>query len=392
MITALQGIRVLEFTHTIMGPCAGMVLGDLGADVVKVEPAPAGDHTRRLPGFAAGFFPFFNRNKRSIAVDLKRPEGFAVIERLIADTDVLIENFGPGTMDRLGVGYDTLTAINPRLVYLALKGFLSGPYENRPALDEVVQFMSGLAYMTGPPGQPLRAGASVVDIMGGSFGVIGVLAALRERERTGKGQKIVSSLFESSVLLMGQHIAGEAATGEPVPPMPIRRGAWAVYEPFATADGQSVFVGITSDNHWRRFCTCFGRPDLVADERLDSNGKRVAARPWLLPIVADIVKAHPAAELLDILERESIPFSPVAKPEHLVGDAHLNSGGKLVDQVMSNGVWTKLPVLPIEMAGAVSGLERQAPKLGEHTREILTAAGFDSGYIDRLAGSQVVVV
>jgi crotonobetainyl-CoA:carnitine CoA-transferase CaiB-like acyl-CoA transferase len=391
MITALDGIRVLEFTHTIMGPSAGMVLADLGADVVKVEPAPEGDHTRRLPGFAAGFFPFFNRNKRSLAVDLKRPEGRALALKLVASADVVIENFGPGTMERLGVGYEALAAANPRLVYLALKGFLSGPYEKRPALDEVVQFMSGLAYMTGPPGQPLRAGASVVDIMGGSFGVIGVLAALRQRDRTGRGQKVQASLFESSVLLMGQHIAGQAATGEPVPPMPIRRGAWAVYEPFETADGQSIFIGITSDNHWRRFCDAFARADLLADDSLASNGKRVAARPRLLPIVADIVKRHPLAELLTIFERESIPFSPVAKPADLIDDPHLAAGGKLLDSVMSNGVWTKLPALPIEMDGAISGLVRQAPKLGEHTREILHAAGLPESEIAALATAKVIV-
>ena len=260
----LSGIRVLEFCHTIMGPTAGLILADLGADVIKIEPAD-GDTTRRLIGFGAGFFPTFNRNKRSLAIDLKAPEGRDLLYRLAATADVVVENYAPGTMDRLGCGYADLSKINPRLIYCALKGFLSGPYEHRPALDEVVQFMAGLAYMTGPPGQPLRAGASVVDIMGGMFAVIGIQAALRERETTGRGQFIKSALFESTAFLMAQHMAGEAATGRPPPPMPAREGAWGIYEPFETRDGEQIFVGLTSDRQWRRFCDHFKRHDLLQD-------------------------------------------------------------------------------------------------------------------------------
>src|SRR5579864_2031480 len=256
----LAGIRVLEFCHTIMGPTAGLILADLGADVIKVEPA-GGDSTRKLLGFAAGFFATFNRNKRSIAVDLKSGDGRALLHRLAATADVVLENYAPGTMDRLGRGYADFSKLNPRLIYCALKGFLSGPYEHRPALDEVVQFMAGLAYMTGPPGQPLRAGSSVVDIMGGMFAVIGIQAALRERERTGRGQMIKSALFESTAFLMAQHMAGQAVTGRAPPPMPLREGAWAIYEPFATRDGEQIFVGLTSDRQWRRFCEHFGRQD-----------------------------------------------------------------------------------------------------------------------------------
>jgi len=260
----LAGIRVLEFCHAIMGPTGGVILADLGADVIKIEPAD-GDSTRRLIGFGAGFFATFNRNKRSFAVDLKNDDGRQLLYRLAEKADVVMENFAPGTMERLGCGYDDLTQKNPRLIYCALKGFLSGPYEHRPALDEVVQFMAGLAYMTGPPGQPLRAGSSVIDIMGGMFAVIGVQAALRERERTGRGQLIKSALFESTAFLMMQHMAGEVVTGRPPPPMPAREGAWAVYEPFATADGEQVFVGLTSNGQWQRFCEQFGRRDLLDD-------------------------------------------------------------------------------------------------------------------------------
>src|ERR1700732_3152635 len=295
----LAGIRVLEFCHAIMGPSAGLILADLGADVIKVEPT-AGDTTRRLVGFAAGFFGTFNRNKRSVAIDLKADEGRALLHRLAATADVVVENYAPGTMDRLGCGYDDLSKTNPRLIYCALKGFLSGPYEHRPALDEVVQFMAGLAYMTGPPGQPLRAGSSVVDIMGGMFAVIGIQAALRERERTGRGQMIKSALFESTAFLMAQHMAGQAVTGRAPPPMPLREGAWGIYEPFATAAGEQIFVGLTSDGQWQRFCDAFARQDLLQDPAYKTNEDRVRMRGTLLPIVGSIIARHKQAELAEL--------------------------------------------------------------------------------------------
>jgi len=268
--TPLTGLKVFEFSHTVMGPTAGLVLAELGADVVKVEPAPCGDHTRGLGGFAAGFFAAFNRNKRSLALDLKHPEGQAAMHRLAATADVVLENYGPGTMERLGCGYETLARVNPRLVYLALKGYLAGPYEHRPALDEVVQFQVGLAYMTGPPGQPLRAGASIIDILGAVFGVVAVQAALRERETTGKGQRVSSALFESAAFLMATHMAGMAVTGLPAQPMPARRGAWAIYEVFPVADG-ALFIGVTSDQQWTRFVEEFGLQEVAADPRLATN-------------------------------------------------------------------------------------------------------------------------
>ncbi len=371
----LAGIRVLEFAHAIMGPTAGLILADLGADVIKVEPA-AGDSTRRLVGFAAGFFGTFNRNKRSLAVDLKSGDGRALLHRLAATADVAIENYAPGTMDRLGCGYADFAKINPRLVYCALKGFLSGPYEHRPALDEVVQFMAGLAYMTGPPGQPLRAGSSVVDIMGGAFAVIGIQAALRERERTGRGQLVKSALFESTAFLMAQHMAGQAVTGRAPPPMPSREGAWAIYEPFATADGEQIFVGLTSDRQWRRFCEHFARADLLQNPAYKTNEDRVRARPVLLPVIAAIVGRHKLAELAELFDRIDIPFAPVAKPGDLFDDPQLNAGGRMLEVEFSEGVRAKIPRLPIEIGAHDLALRRQAPAIGEHTSEILAELGF----------------
>jgi crotonobetainyl-CoA:carnitine CoA-transferase CaiB-like acyl-CoA transferase len=376
-VLPLDGVRVVEFCQTIMGPSCGLVLADLGADVIKVEPAPDGDKTRRLFGFAAGFFPSFNRNKRSVALDLKSEEGVALAHRLIEKADVVIENYAPGTMERLGCGYDTLSKLNPRLIYCAMKGFLSGPYEKRPALDEVVQYMAGLAYMTGPPGRPLRAGASIIDIMGGTYGAMGIMAALRDRDRTGKGQLVKSALFESTAFLMMQHMASEAVTGEEVPPMPNRRGAWAVYEVFETADGDQIFVGITSDNHWRHFCRYFGRQDLLDDPALKTNEDRVRARDRIIPICVEIFGGLTKAELAGICEKIAIPFAPVARTKDLFDDPQLNAHGRLLPTRLPDGTMTKFPRLPVEIGEHDLGLRRQPPEIGEHTAEVLKEIGVD---------------
>jgi crotonobetainyl-CoA:carnitine CoA-transferase CaiB-like acyl-CoA transferase len=387
----LSGIRVLEFCHAIMGPSAGLILADLGADVIKVEPV-GGDTTRRLSGFAAGFFGTFNRNKRSLAIDLKADDGRALLHRLVATADVAIENYAPGTMDRLGCGYADFAKVNPRLIYCALKGFLSGPYEHRPALDEVVQFMAGLAYMTGPPGQPLRAGSSVVDIMGGAFAVIAIQAALREREHTGHGRLVKSALFESTAFLVAQHMAGQAITGRAPPPMPAREGAWAIYDPFMTADNEQIFVGVTSNAQWQRFCEHFGRADLLANPAYKSNEDRVRERPALLPVVAAIVARHTRGELADLFDRLDIPFAPVAKPGDLFEDPQLNAGSRMLDVDFSESVHAKLPRLPIEMSGHDLGLIRQPPAIGEHSAEIMAELGLGKSEISALAARGVVAL
>jgi crotonobetainyl-CoA:carnitine CoA-transferase CaiB-like acyl-CoA transferase len=387
----LNGIRVLEFCHAIMGPTAGLILADLGADVIKVEPTD-GDTTRRLIGFGAGFFPTFNRNKRSLAIDLKAGEGRDLLYRLAETADAVIENYAPGTMDRLGCGYADLSQKNPRLIYCALKGFLSGPYEHRPALDEVVQYMAGLAYMTGPPGQPLRAGSSVVDIVGGMFAVIGIQAALREREQTGRGQFIKSALFESTAFLMAQHMAGEAVTGRAPPPMPAREGAWAIYEPFETKDREQIFVGLTSDRQWRRFCEHFERKDLLQNPAYKTNEDRVRERPTLKPVVAEIAARHTRAELAKLFDRIDIPFAPVAKPGDLFEDPQLNAGGRMLEIAFPNGTRAKIPRLPVEIGDHDLALRRQAPEIGEHTAELLAELGLAPAEIADLSKRSIVTV
>ena len=399
--TPLAGLRVLEFSHTVMGPTAGLLLADLGADVVKVEPAPRGeqpgDHTRRLTGFAAGFFAALNRNKRSLALDLKSAEGQAVLHQMVPGFDVVIENYGPGTMERLGCGYEQLSPLNDRLVYLALKGYMKGPYEHRPALDEVVQFHTGLAYMTGPPGRPLRAGASVIDMLGAIFGVVGVQAALAERARTGKGQRVGSALFESAAFLMSTHMAGIAATGLELPPMPARRSAWAIYETFATADGGSLFIGVTSDRQWRRFTAEFGLDALAADARLATNALRVAEKEWLIPAIRAVVATIPAEEAGRRCERADISWAPVGKPADLFEDPHLLAAHGLLQTLIPRGgeadVMAGLPGLPLEFGATRerSVLTRQPPGIGEHNRAILTEAGFVTTEVDRLANEGIIV-
>ncbi len=393
----LAGLRVLEFSHTIMGPTAGLVLADLGADVIKVEPAPKGDHTRGLGGFAAGFFAAFNRNKRGIALDLKRPEGQAAVHRLVEQADIVLENYGPGTMERLGCGYEVLAARNPRLIYLALKGYLAGPYAHRPALDEVVQFHVGLAHMTGPYGRPLRAGASIIDILGAVFGVVAVQAALRERDVTGRGQRVSSALFESAAFLMASHMAGIAITGEDMPPMPERRGAWAIYEVFPTSDGQ-LFIGVTSDQQWVRFTEEFGLQGLAADPRLATNVMRVSEREWLIPALKTVTAVLPTAEVAARLERCAVSWAPVGKPADMFEDAHLLATGGLLDVFVSRiggeaGVKVGLPALPLEF-GPERGrgtLHRQPPRVGEHNAEVLGEAGFSAAEIAGLAASGIMV-
>jgi crotonobetainyl-CoA:carnitine CoA-transferase CaiB-like acyl-CoA transferase len=382
----LKGVRVVELTHTILGPSCGMILADLGAEVIKVEPVD-GDRTRKLKGFGQGFFGYFNRNKKSLALDADGPEGRKVLETLLRSADVMIENFAPGSMSKRGLGPEHLEKINPRLVYCALKGFLPGPYEKRPALDEVVQMMGGLAYMTGPSGRPLRAGTSVIDIVGGMFGAFGTVLALKQRDRTGKGGLVESALFESVVFLMGQHLAITAINGTPPPPMPERVSSWAVYEVFNTSDGQQVFVGITSDGQWKRFCEHFGQAELAADPRLATNNQRIEARPWLVPKVAEIFKAYTKAALEQMCLDADISFAPIARPQDLFDHPHLLANGSLAPTTLPGGVRTRLPLLPFQMFGWRPPLVSDPPTIGQHNQEVLAALGYGAPEIARLNAS-----
>lgn len=386
----LAGIKVIEFTHMVMGPAVGVILADMGATVIKVEPI-GGDQTRHLRGSGAGYYPMFNRNKNSICLDLKSAEGLEVAKKLVDSADVVIENFRPGTLDKLGLSYETLSATNPGLIYCSAKGFLSGPYEKRTALDEVTQMMGGLAYMTGPPGRPLRAGASVVDITGGMFGAIGVLGALQKRQRTGKGARVTCSLYETTAFLVGQHMAQQAVTGQEAKPMPVRLAAWAVYDVFETAnEGEQLFVGVVSDSQWKTFCEAFELHELLNNPELETNNQRTGKRDIIIPVVRELFSQKTRAELVEKLETIGLPFAPIAKPADLFDDPHLNTGGLLPITMPNNGEKTKLPALPIEFEGERFGVFHDVPTVGEDTDRILAEIGFDADSIARLKNAKAV--
>ena len=390
----LAGIRVVEFTHMVMGPSCGMILADLGAEVVKVEPI-VGDSTRRLMGSGAGFFAMFNRNKQSLAVDVKSPRGLEIVLKLVAGADIFCENFKAGTMDKLGLGVAALSKLNPRLIHVSHKGFLPGPYEHRTALDEVVQMMGGLAYMTGPEGRPLRAGTSVNDIMGGMFGAIGALAALQQRDRavggTGQGQQVNSALFENNVFLMAQHMMQFAVTGEPAAPMPSRISAWGLYDVFTVAGDELVFLAAVSDTQFALLCTEFGYTDLGQDERLSSNNRRVQARSWLLPLLRERFKVFSAAELSQRFERIGLPYAPIARPQELFDDPHLLATGGLAPLTVpadasgaGHAVETRAPLLPMTLGGQRLPVRQGPPSLGQHSTALLRELGYDESDISTL--------
>jgi crotonobetainyl-CoA:carnitine CoA-transferase CaiB-like acyl-CoA transferase len=386
----LAGIRVIEFTHMVMGPSCGMVLADLGAEVIKVEPL-SGDNTRQLLGSGAGFYPLFNRNKKSLALDIKQPRGLEIVLKLLASADVFNENFKSGTMDRLGLGYAALSALNPRLIYVSHKGFLPGPYEHRTALDEVVQMMGGLAYMTGRPGDPLRAGSSVNDIMGGMFGAIGVLAALQQRHTSGRGQQVQSALFENNVLLVAQHMMQYAITGKPAAPMPERISAWGIYDVFTVAGGEQIFLAVVSDTQWALFCQAFGFDDLGADATLASNNLRVQARARLIPTLRERLAARPAAEIAAVFEAQGLPFAPITRPEQLFDDPHLQATGGLAPSTLPDGRETRMPLLPLSLDGQRLPLRRPAPQLGADNEALLAALGYGEQEVAALRSEGVVL-
>ncbi|HEX7073037.1 MAG TPA: CaiB/BaiF CoA-transferase family protein [Hyphomicrobiaceae bacterium] len=385
----LDGIRVVEFSQMVMGPTCGLILADLGADVIKVEPIK-GDRSRYFKGPASGFFATYSRNKRSLSVDTGSPAGQEIVRRLIKKSDVLIENFRPGLLARFGLDYDSVSGFAPHLIYCSLKGYLPGPYEHRLALDEVVQMMGGLAYMTGLPDRPMRAGASVNDVMGGMFGVIAIQAALAERQRTGRGRYIQSALFENNVFLMGQAMMFEAVTGTPSIPYSVKDSPWPVYDLFETKDGSKLFVTIVGEEHWEAFCRTFGREQWLEDPRLATNQGRVDQRSWIIPEIASIFRQWTAAELAETLERLQLPYAPVNKPGDLFNDPHLMASGGLMDIRLPDGRTAKTPALPISVDGSRLANRRDPPQLGEHTREILTELGYNDAECVDLAQSGTI--
>jgi crotonobetainyl-CoA:carnitine CoA-transferase CaiB-like acyl-CoA transferase len=386
----LSGIRVVEFTHMVMGPTCGMVLGDLGAEVIKVEPL-AGDSTRKLLGSGAGFYPLFNRNKKSLALDLHSTKGREVALRLIAGADILSENFKASSMQKLGLDYASLRHLDERLIYVSHKGFLPGPYDHRTALDEVVQMMGGLAYMTGRPGDPLRAGSSVNDIMGGLFGALGAMAALMQRQQTGKGQEVQAALFENNIFLVAQHMMQFAVTGQAAAPMPQKISPWGIYDVFSVKDQAQIFLAVVSDTQWSVFCDAFGFADWRNDTRLRTNNDRVLARPWLLPALRERLAGHSASALAAVFEKHGLPFAPITDPQHLFDDPHLQQTGGLAPMTLPDGRSTVVPLLPLMLDGERLGLRLDPPRLNEHGTELLLSLGYSAPEIAQMRADGVLL-
>jgi crotonobetainyl-CoA:carnitine CoA-transferase CaiB-like acyl-CoA transferase len=365
----LSGVRVVEMTHMVMGPTCGMILAQLGAEVIKVEP-PAGDKTRSLGGMGTSFFPLFNRGKRSVVLDFEKPDDRETMDRLLASADVFLENFRDGQLEKQGLGADELRRKYPHLIIAGHKGFLSGPYEHRPALDEVVQMMSGLAAMTGTVAKPQRVGSSANDIMGGMFGVISILAALYQRRGGAPGADIRIGLFENCLFLVAQHMVEYEMTGNRPRSMPEREHAWPIYDIFETAGGERIFIGVVTEGHWQSFCREFGLQDFADDPALRTTTDRILARPRIIPRVTAVIKLWDAAELSDKLDRLNICFSPINRPEDLLRDPHVLRPGGLVNNINADGATFRVPALPVEWNGTNLGEGLTVPVLGADTEAV----------------------
>jgi len=367
----LAGVRVVEMTHMVMGPTCGMILAQLGAEVIKVEP-PTGDKTRTLGGMGTSFFPLFNRGKRSVVLDFTVAEDRETMHRLLATADVFLENFRDGQLEKQGLGSDELRRRHPHLIVAGHKGFLTGPYEHRPALDEVVQMMSGLATMTGTREKPQRVGSSANDIMGGMFGVISILAALyQKRAGAALGADVRIGLFENCLFLVAQHMVQYEMTGIKPLSMPEREHAWPVYDIFETAADGRIFIGVVTEGHWQSFCREFGLQEFLDDPTLRTTTDRILARAKILPRVAEEIRRSTMAELSAKLDALNICFSPINRPEDLFDDPHVLRPGGLVSNVNADGAPFRVPALPIEWNGKNIGEGFKVPALGADTAAIL---------------------
>ena len=369
----LDGIRVVEMSHMIMGPSCGMFLAFLGAEVIKIEP-PQGDKTRSLSGMGSGFFPMFNRGKKSVTLDLKQLDDQATLNALLDSSDVFVENFRDETLAKMGLAPKQLREKFPKLIVASCKGFLHGPYEHRAAMDEVVQMMTGMAYMTGPTGRPLRIGSSANDILGGLSAAYGVLGALMQRDRTGRGAAVRSGLFENCLLLVAQHMVQFDITGIEAPPMPEREFSWPVYDLFDTSDNRQIFLGAATDGQWEKMCRALGLERLLDDPKLQSRSDQIAERSRTIPLFAEVIATRTYADLIRLMEENDLLFAPVQRPAEMYGDPHVNRPGGLFTSRYADGKDFRAPSLPFEVDGNPVVAETvDLPEIGQHNAEILDA-------------------
>lgn len=392
----LSGVKVLELSHIVAGPSGGLILGDLGADVIKIEHPETGD-TARSHGNNGQTFYSFNRNKKYLALDLRKPGGKKIFEQLVAQSDVVFDNFAPGALKRLGLDYAWGRKINPRIIYCSVKGFLPGPYADRPFLDELAQMAGGLAYLTGMKDQPMRAGASITDIGAATYGVIGILSALYRREQTGVGDNIEAGLYETIVFWVSQYITGAQMSGVNPQPRGTRSSGmgdtmgWGVYRLFPTIDEKQIFIAVTGNRHWAGLCDALGFDDWKKLPEFNSNRKRSAQKPRIAERVKAVVETLPYDEVAQRLYKALVPFSPVNTPMDLINEKQMNEGNRWMNLKVGDKQF-KLPKLPISMGQTADFEVREPPgNLGEHTDTILATLGYTAADIQKLKSEQVVL-
>jgi len=390
----LDGITVIDFTRVLAGPYCTMVLADLGAEVVKIEEPTRGDEARGVGPFLNGvsaYFTSINRGKKSVALNIKDTRGTGLARRLIARADILVENFRPGTMDRLGLGYEALARVNPRLIYAACSGFgQTGPYRNRGAYDMVIQGMGGIMSITGEPGgRPLKTGPAIGDLAGGLFTVIGILTALHARDRTGEGQMVDIGMLDCQVALLENAIIRYTATGEIPGPLGARHPSIAPFEAFEAKDGYVIFAVGTP--HWERFCRLIGHEELLLDSRFATNALRADNHPALQPIIAEAAQTRTVREWMDLMEKAGVPCGPINRIDQVVEDPQVQARGMITAIHDPEVGVTRLPGSPIKLSRTPSRVDRPAPRLGEHTTDVLTGwLGLDAKAIDALMQEQII--
>jgi len=392
----LDGVRVLELSHIVAGPSGGVILGDLGADVIKIEHPQTGDTARSQSNNGSTFFSF-NRNKQFLALDLRKPAGKKIFEQLVAQADVVFDNFAPGALKRLGLDYEWGRHINPRIIYCSVKGFLPGPYADRPFLDELAQMGGGLAYLTGMKDQPMRAGASITDIGAATYGVIGILSALYRRERTGEGDCIEAGLYETIVFWVSQYITGAQMSGTNPTPRGTRTSGmgdtmgWGVYRLFPTRDGRQIFIAVTGNRHWAGLCDALGFADWKDDPDFSNNRKRSAQKPRIAERVKTAVEQLDYEDIAQRLYKGLVPYSPVNTPLDLVVERQMNEGKRWMHLKVGDKS-LKVPKLPIAFGRSEDFEVRENPgNLGAHTDTILAALGYSAEAIQKLKTDQIVL-
>ncbi len=392
----LQGIKVIELCHVMAGPVCGLMLADMGAEVIKVEKLPSGDDTRRtVPpkiGDEAAAFMMMNRNKRGIAVDLKTDDGRKILYRLLETADVVTENYSRGTMERLGLGYDTLRQMNPRLIYCAISGFgRTGPYAGRGGFDLIAQGMSGLMSITGEgPGRPpVKVGAPITDITAGILGAMGILAALNARHRTGAGQMVDTSLFEAGIVQTYWQSAIALATGVAPGPMGSAHPLNAPYEAFETSDGW-INLGAANQATWLRTVELLGRPELASDERFREASGRLTHRVELAQELAHEFRKRTSAEWLAALEQAKVPAGPVFDVLQMHADPQTQARNMVVEVSHTTAGNVKTLGVPVKFSATPGGVHRSAPIFGEHSAEVLREYGYSDAEIARMAAARAI--